>query len=103
MKPKRNTGNQRFECPVLRKLHTGYYRFLCQIGNQSVNYFHDHMKDAECLLKTGEIAQKIAYEATRNHVEKYSPQCRTGLITNSIPALEEVLVFWRGESGQYGM
>ena len=55
----------------------------------------------ECLLRTGELAQKIAYEATRNHVEKYNPSCGSGLITDSIPALEEVLVFWRGESGQY--
>jgi len=55
----------------------------------------------KCLLNTAEIAQKIAYEATRNHVEKYNPSCGTGLITDSIPALEEVLVFWRGESGEY--
>ena len=38
MQPKRNTGNQRFECPVLRKLHTGYYKVLYLIENQSVNY-----------------------------------------------------------------
>jgi len=56
-----------------------------------------------CLFNNGETAQNLAYQATRNHIEKYNPSCGTGLITDSIPALEEVLVFWRGESGEYGL
>ncbi len=56
----------------------------------------------DCLLNTEEAAQNLAYHATRNHVEKYNTSIGTGLITDSIPALEEILVFWRGLSGKYG-
>ena len=55
----------------------------------------------DCILNTEEAAQTLAYHATRNHVEKYNISIGTGLITDSIPALEEVLVFWRGLSGEY--
>ena len=55
----------------------------------------------DCLLNTEEAAQALAYHATRNHVEKYNTSIGTGLITDSIPALEEVLVFWRELSGAY--
>jgi len=55
-----------------------------------------------CLLNTEEAAQTKAYHATRNYVEKYNGSIGTGLITDSIPALEDVLVFWRGLSGEYG-
>ena len=54
-----------------------------------------------CLLSNDESAQKYAYYATRNHVEKYNSSIGTGLITDSIPALGEVLVFWRGLSGEH--
>jgi len=49
-----------------------------------------------CLLENEETAQNLAYHATRNYVEKYNSFIGTGLITDSIPALEEVLVFWQG-------
>ena len=54
-----------------------------------------------CILNTEEAAQTLAYHATRNHVEKYNTSIGTGLITDSIPVLEEILVFWRGLSGEY--
>jgi len=57
---------------------------------------------AACLLNTEEAAQTLAYHATRNYVERYNGSIGTGLITDSIPALEDVLVFWRGLSGEYG-
>ena len=55
-----------------------------------------------CLLNTEEAAQTLAYHATRHYVEKYKGSIGTSLITDSIPALEEVLIFWRGLSGEYG-
>ena len=55
----------------------------------------------ECLISTEEAAQKLAYYATRNYVERYNPSIGTGLITDSIPPLEDVLVFWRELSGEY--
>jgi hypothetical protein len=50
----------------------------------------------ECLLTWGNYAQKLAYLATRSYVEKYDPSVGTGLITKSIPMLEDVVAFWRG-------
>jgi len=56
-----------------------------------------------CLLSDDKDAQGYIYYATRNYVEKYNPSIGTGLITDSIPNFEQILVFWRGMTGEWNL
>lgn len=65
----------------------------------TLEYLTDSLSRSE--EEEGEYAQKITYYATRNYVECYNSSIGTGIITDSIPALEDVLVFWRQLSSNY--
>jgi len=47
------------------------------------------------LLSRGHVAPKYAYDATKNYVEAYNGAYGTGLIIDSIPMFEKVLIYWR--------
>ena len=103
----------KFSLPVSKKILWVLYRQLADYQNETKNVKSTTVRIVknndlltlellvDCLLNTEEYAQTLAYHATRNHVEKYNTSIGTGLITDSISALEEILVFWRGVSGGY--
>ena len=102
-----------FGLPVSKKILWALYRQLADYQNETKKVKSTTVRIVknndlltlellvDCILNTEEYAQTLAYHATRNHVEKYNTSIGTGLITDSIPALEEILVFWRGLSGEY--
>jgi hypothetical protein len=53
------------------------------------------IEQSMCCLLYPDNASYWAYHLARNYTEEYNPSYGTGLIPESVPALEDVISFWR--------